>query len=217
MIAFSERWNFMEKLLFPACSLGEEFEALPFTRLTYSLWENGDPYRPPTFFKMALVQNALTVELRCFEDEPKALFKKRDEPIWCDSCLEFFLEPLQDRKEYINIECNALGTFLCEFGEGREGRKFVKELTALSPSVSPYKKRTTDGNCWGVKITVTKDFIASLYGVKPDEVDFKHLRANFYKCGDECERPHYLAFRPVGTNPPGFHAPDYFTNFELKI
>jgi hypothetical protein len=35
-------------------------------------------------------------------------------------------------------------------------------------------------------------------------------RANFYKCGDETEIPHYGAWNPVGSPKPDFHLPEYF-------
>ena len=43
------------------------------------------------------------------------------------------------------------------------------------------------------------------------------IRANFYKCGDDCEIPHYIAFAPVTTLPPGFHNPDCFMEFKRSI
>ncbi|WP_431217920.1 carbohydrate-binding family 9-like protein [Puia sp. P3] len=37
-----------------------------------------------------------------------------------------------------------------------------------------------------------------------------HATANFYKCGDECPEPHYLAWNNIGTPAPDFHQPRYF-------
>ena len=34
--------------------------------------------------------------------------------------------------------------------------------------------------------------------------------ANFYKCGDETQKPHYLSWNPVKTSKPDFHRPEYF-------
>ena len=34
--------------------------------------------------------------------------------------------------------------------------------------------------------------------------------ANFYKCGDETQKPHYLSWSPVKTSKPDFHSPEYF-------
>jgi hypothetical protein len=35
-------------------------------------------------------------------------------------------------------------------------------------------------------------------------------RANFYKCGDETETPHFGAWSPVQTPQPDFHRPEFF-------
>ena len=48
-----------------------------------------------------------------------------------------------------------------------------------------------------------------------ENIDFSSVRANFYKCGDECETPHYIAMFPVTTLPPGFNNPECFKEFKL--
>ena len=50
--------------------------------------------------------------------------------------------------------------------------------------------------------------------VEKETIDFSIVRANFYKCGDDCEIQHYLAFSPVTTLPPGFHNPECFAIFK---
>lgn len=37
-------------------------------------------------------------------------------------------------------------------------------------------------------------------------------KANFYKCGDNTSKPHYLSWNPIGTESPDFHRPDFFGN-----
>jgi hypothetical protein len=34
--------------------------------------------------------------------------------------------------------------------------------------------------------------------------------ANFYKCGDDTSKRHYLSWNPVKTAKPDFHRPEYF-------
>ncbi|MCK7480493.1 MAG: carbohydrate-binding family 9-like protein [Candidatus Moduliflexus flocculans] len=49
---------------------------------------------------------------------------------------------------------------------------------------------------------------ASIYG---REIDAGcRSAANFYKCGDETEFPHYGAWSPVETPAPDFHRPEFF-------
>ena len=41
-------------------------------------------------------------------------------------------------------------------------------------------------------------------------VDGKEIRANFYKCGDELDKPHYLSWNPINLEKPNFHCPEFF-------
>src|SRR5690625_7843138 len=67
----------------------------------------------------------------------------------------------------------------------------------------------------------------SLTAIVPVEIFVHHqglelsglrARANFYKCGDETETPHYLSWNPIDTARPDFHQPSYFGRllFECK-
>lgn len=177
-------------------------------------WESIPPYRPKTYFKMGVSQEGITAFLKCYESEPKAVYENRDDPVYKDSCLEFFVAPVPFKDEYINVECNSKGVFLCEFGKEKCNRRSVRDLTSLSPIVEPFHGDDGIGAYWGVKITLTKDFIAELFSVEKSKLNFDTVKANFYKCGDECEIPHYVAFAPVTSLPPGFHNPECFAIFE---
>ena len=187
-----------------------------FTELKSYHWESLPPYRPRTFFKIGVCDDSLKAILKCYEKEPKTVFTKRDEAIYKDSCLELFVAPLDERKEYINIECNSKGAFLSEFGSERNDRRLVSTVTTISPTVEPFFSEDVNGSYWGVEITLTKEFIAELYSVDISEITFNSIKANFYKCGDECETAHYLAFSPVNTLPPGFHNPECFATFKTE-
>lgn len=190
----------------------EDFEKACFHRMTSYHWESDPPYRPATYFKMGVVGDDLVAVLECFEENPRAIYANRDDPVYTDSCLEFFVAPVEGRDEYINVEMNSEGVFLCEFGKGKYDRVFVSSLTESAPLVEAFKGEGIDGSFWGVKVTLTKDFICKLYNI--EDVSFTTVKANFYKCGDECEIPHYIAFSPVTTLPPGFHNPQCFATFK---
>ena len=40
--------------------------------------------------------------------------------------------------------------------------------------------------------------------------------ANFYKCGDDTTKPHYLSWNPVKTENPDFHRPEFFGTLNFK-
>ena len=189
----------------------KEFENACFNNLESYHWESNPPYRPHTSFKMGVVGDSLVATLKCYEESPRAVYTKRDDPIYTDSCLEFFVAPVEGRDEYINIEMNSKGVYLSEFGKGKYDRVFVRTLTDMEPEVKSFGGTDDEGAYWGVTATLTKEFICDLY--KISDFSFTTVKANFYKCGDECEVPHYLAFSPVTTLPPGFHNPECFATF----
>ena len=42
------------------------------------------------------------------------------------------------------------------------------------------------------------------------------IRANFYKCGDKLQQPHFLSWNPISTPRPNFHVPQFFGTLELE-
>lgn len=192
----------------------DDFNKADFYKLESYHWEAETPYRPDTYFKIGVVNDELVAILKCYEKSPKAQYVNRDDPIYLDSCLEFFVAPVENRAEYINVEMNSKGAFLCEFGKLKPERCFISEITSLSPRVETFSSVDGNGAFWGVKAVLSKDFISALYKIDKKDIMFTEIRANFYKCGDDCDVPHYLAFSPVTTLPPGFHNPECFASFK---
>lgn len=188
-------------------------DSLDFIKLNSFHWENDPPYRPETFFKVFVQNGMLNVIFKCYEENPRAVYTQTDETVFKDSCVEFFFSPVDGRSEYINLEMNSKGVYLCEFGNMKPDRCFIKELTAICPEVTPCNGKDDQGAFWGVKAKISKELIAELYKIKPEKITFDSIRANFYKCGDSCEIKHYESFLPVSTLPPGFHNPACFAVF----
>ncbi len=191
----------------------ESFEKECYHKMTSYHWEAPVPYRPDTYYKVGIIGKSIVAQLKCYEENPKAVYENRDDPIYKDSCLEFFVKPFEEFPEYINVECNSKGAFLCEIGEGKHGRQLLKAVTDLSPIVESFFGRDAKGSYWGVKIEITEDLLKGVFEIS--SVNFSIVSCNFYKCGDECEIPHYLAASPVTTLPPGFHNPQCFAKYKL--
>ncbi len=180
-------------------------------------WEADTPYRPYTYANVGFVGDLLVAVLKCYEEDPKTECINRDDPIYTDSCLEFFVAPVSERAEYINVECNSKGVFLCEFGAGKYERVLLASLTEFSPLVESFKGLDEKGAYWGVFVALSKELVSDVYKTSIDEITFDTIKLNFYKCGDGCSIPHYLAFSSVTTLPPGFHNPECFATFKKEI
>ena len=192
-----------------------DFLSAPYNEMKSYHWESDPPYRPAVFCKLGVVGDTLTSFLKCYEISPRAVYTKRDDPMYLDSCLELFVAPVEGRAEYVNVESNSNGAFLCEFGDGKYNRRLSADLTPLSPQVTSFRGADEKGAFWGVKVELSKEFICSLYDCS--NFEYGSIRANFYKCGDDCEKPHYIAFAPVNTLPPGFHNPECFVEIKRSL
>ena len=42
------------------------------------------------------------------------------------------------------------------------------------------------------------------------DLNGKTMRANFYKCGDLLQTPHFLSWAPIDLPQPKFHCPEFF-------
>lgn len=171
-----------------------------------------DNQKPKAFAQFCgVLSKGLYARLWCFENHTNASYIERDDPVYKDSCLELFFQPVVGRREYINIETNSKGVFLSQFGKGRMRRVFLKQLTSLAPEITVLKIETQVGrsNAWGVEIFVPDALIAELY-----HIDYHTgaglITGNFYKCADAAARPHYAAAFPVGDAVLGFHNPGTF-------
>lgn len=116
-----------------------------------------------------------------------------------DSCLEFFFAPMKDDVRYFNFEWNKLCNAYVGFGAERKTRarqifKSAQELFA------PVSTDTADG--WAIEYRIPLSFIRMYM---PEASFTGRAACNFYKCGDETETPHYLAWSPLSSEKPDYH------------
>ncbi|MFR8012544.1 MAG: carbohydrate-binding family 9-like protein [Clostridia bacterium] len=196
----------------PLYESGPCFETAPCAQLDSFHWEAELPYRPKTSAQLCAVRGG-GIYYRAFTDETdlRAVGTQRDDPVYEDSCLELFLNPFPEQSDcYINVEVNPNGAFLCQFGPERENRRWVRDLTELAPEVHAFR----ENGGWGITVHLGEDFLQALYGADY-HTQKRTMRGNFYKCGDRTDHPHYGAFAPVSTLPPGFHNPECFADIIL--
>lgn len=189
-----------------------EIELAPLGRIDSFHWEKDGYSRPESFFRLCAVgSKGIYAKLWSFEDNIRAECRKRDDPCYTDSCLEFFLMPVPGDERYMNFEVNPNGVYLSEIGEKREGRILISKISSLEPRISPFRK----GKEWGYEIFLSEKFISSVYGVGYS-VEESAIKGNFYKCADLSVSPHYGAHFPVSSASLGFHNPDCFGNIIIR-
>jgi len=172
-------------------------------------WDNYS-YKPDVSFRTGHTDDQIWLKFEVKENYIRAKETRTNGDVYKDSCVEFFVS--FDEKNYYNFEFNCIGTIHLAYGENRNNRNFVNPKIVNTIKIEstlgnqPFEEKK--GNFeWDliVKIPLTVFVYSDLKTLRK-----RKARANFYKCGDETAKPHFLTWNPVKTEQPDFHQPDYF-------
>ncbi len=183
-----------------------DWSTVPAARINTYRWRTG--HAPKAEARLVFVaEHGFYLHMRCAESSPRAVYRDYMDPVYTDSCLEFFADWLGDGR-YINLEMNANGAQLSCIGPNRHHRTPIAERTG--GDIFPIKAEVfTDA--WCVTATLPLDLLARVLGVKCLTVGPGFaFRGNFYKCGDATAMPHYGMWHPVESEHPDFHRPEFF-------
>lgn len=159
--------------------------------------------------QVSLHCNADLIQIQFDVDDPlpcyRAQIRADGERCYEDSCVEIFIQSLENPNEYFNFEFNSRGFCLAAKGSSREDRiPFIKEDYSKIHRVATSPQIQGLSIIWALKVSIPK----SLLGEPSPSID--KVIGNVYKCGDLCERPHYLSLYPIDTDKPDFHRPEFF-------
>ena len=103
-------------------------------------------------------------------------------------------------KRYINFEVNPSGIMHIGIGADRYDRQLIFDDRKIFCIESDAK----EGD-WRLKYYIPDEFLYKFFK-KISPV----AKANFYKCGEKTDHPHYGAWSEVETEIPDFHVSDFF-------
>lgn len=185
-------------------------EQIDFQPLDTVDWPEAYPYRPAVQFRLAHTGDALLLHFRVSEASVRAVAQDNGR-VWEDACVEFFSVPAGDGV-YYNLECNCAGAMLVGGGAARAGRQRASAEVLgrvqrwASLGREPFDERV--GACsWEVALVVPA---ATFFLHDLRDFSGRDIRANFYKCGDLLQTPHYLSWNPIELEKPNFHCPQFF-------
>ena len=165
------------------------------------------PYAPRVSFRIAHSDDALAILFEVEEEHVRAVSLESNGPVWEDSCVEFFVKSPAG-EGYFNFEVNCIGTMLAAKRLSRtEATLFNAEQMGKIRCFGSLAKAPIDSRGAGQKWWMVEVIPFSLLGLKSAP---KSLRCNFYKCGDKCDRPHFLSWSPIDKPEPNFHCPEFF-------
>lgn len=186
--------------------------------IAYQNWGVGS-ILPKVEVKLGYTKEGLVLLFKVEEYESLARYCDTNDPVYKDSCVEFFFTTQND-KNYYNFEFNAIGALLSQTGSSREDRIFAtaSELSTIYRSCNYTLNKTMHNNAvlfiaqWELGVFLPKELLTKR------NVNLQagnQIFANFYKCGDELKDPHYLSWNPVMSETPNFHLPDFFATLEF--
>ena len=180
---------------------------------TYKLLPNPSwhPHDKALPVSVECVRNFEYLEFTFNVIEPPDCFRlectKDGDPCWQDSCVEVFIA---SHNGYYNIETNAAGKSLAEFGSSRNGRRQFEPLEyySLQRRVLMEPTARPDGQIqWVLQLRISNEKLQ----LSPVEL----VIGNLYKCGSMARIPTYLCAFKVDTPTPDFHRPEFFRNIFL--
>ena len=192
-------------------------EGVEYQKIGVCNWPSEFPYAPSVEFGVAHSGDTIYIHYKVSEKTTGAAAGEDLGRVWEDSCVEFFCCPEAESSFYYNIECNCIGTILVCGGPGRHDReKASAEVLAgvqrwSSLGREPFAER--EEGPWEVALVIPagtffKHSVGDLGGAK--------MRANFYKCGDLLQTPHFLSYAPIAVANPDFHRPEFFTAIDFE-
>lgn len=173
-------------------------------------WSVAYPYCPHSRLFVAHSGKDLYLKFQILENNIKATYLHDQEPVWEDSCVEFFCKK-NGSDSYMNFEFNCIGACLATTRKGRS----VDVVPLSEEQMNQIERYSTLGrqtfaekeglHYW--ELTVKIPFTV----LNLDVNDLaKGLMGNFYKCADGSSTPHYVSWSPILTEAPDFHCPTYF-------
>ena len=179
----------------------------------------GSGHKPIVKVKMLYDLKHIYVFFKVIDQYVKCLHTDYQSPVWKDSCVEFFVSPM-NTKGYFNFEINCGGTLLLYFIENWERtengfKKFTKvdletaEMVSITHSLPTLIKEEIQGPItWYIQACIKFSLFEKYLGPIGDPKGSEWY-ANFYKCGDETSHPHWGSWQPIAGEL-NFHRPDVF-------
>jgi hypothetical protein len=172
-------------------------------------WPNYS-YKPAASFAIAHNDDCILLKYFVTENCIRALYRETHDPVFRDSCVEFFIS-FDNDEEYYNLEFNCIGTCMLGFGNGKANRKLVPEEYIKNIRRQSIIKTVNVKNVmlthWELTLIIPREvFIYHSISTFKD----RNCRANLFKCGDELPEPHFLSWQRIESDFPDFHQPEFF-------
>ena len=167
-------------------------------------------YKPDAYFAIGYGNDCIVLKYNVKEKAIRAVYNQPNEPVYEDSCVEFFIS-FGNEPGYYNFEFNCIGTCLLGFGKGRENRELLPEsvirLIKTDARLTQENNQVYGDVSWELTLMIP---LAVFNHHSFTSLKGQQCRANFYKCGDKLPEPHFLTWSNIESPEPDFHRPEFF-------
>lgn len=186
-------------------AIGSAFSSITGIPIAMANWKAYD-YIPLVTFKILHSNAHIFLCYEVAEEHIRAKYNAINEPVYKDSCVEFFIS--FDGNNYYNLEFNCIGTPLVGYGTSDSASRILlppERIAGIETASQLHVTKT--GARWTLLIKIPIDLfdahpIRSLKGLT--------CSGNFYKCGDDLPTPHFLSWNAIQHSEPNFHLPQFF-------
>jgi hypothetical protein len=177
------------------------------------LWD-ATGYFPEVSFTLAYTEDSILLKYFVNEKYIRAFYREANDPVFNDSCVEFFIALNGDSK-YYNLEFNCTGTTSIAYGVDRHNRVDVPAdvVKRIKASSSIQASNSDELISWELTLQIPFEVFTYHHITSLKNED---CRANFYKCGDELPVPHFLSWNNIINPQPNFHLPAFFGNVKFQ-
>lgn len=188
--------------------INDYFDGLSVNVIDHVNWSSF-PYKPEVSFRLFYTSYAIYIRYDISEQSVLALKQSVNDPVYQDSCVEFFISPKADC--YYNFEFNAIGIPYGGYKESGSGgtmsnEKVSKIRTHSTLGSDPFEE-TEEAVSWSLTVEIP---LSLFIGEDVDRLRGRSMTANFYKCGDHMKVPHFISWNKIVCDKPNFHRPEDF-------
>ena len=143
--------------------LPTDWTGVPRAAIDQYAWS--DVYTPQAYAQLIKIEGyGFALRMVCSEKEPRAVYTAYNQPIYTDSCLEFFAAWDGASDKYLNMEMNANGALLSCVGKDRYERTPTLDVCGELPTVEGFVTDTE----WGIVARIPFSVIWGVYGIEAD-------------------------------------------------
>ncbi|MES2265168.1 MAG: carbohydrate-binding family 9-like protein [Bacteroidota bacterium] len=174
--------------------------------IRHAPWSAGEK-QPEASFALAYDNDEIYLKYYVNEHTLKAEYSRFNDPVFEDSCVEFFIA-FDNDASYYNLEFNCMGTSRAQYGQHKTGRTFIPVNLLKTIRHQTLVKSNVVGNIqWELTLCIPK----KIFKFHP-ALSFEQSKAkvNLFKCGDGLPQPHFLCWNKIEAQQPEFHLSRFF-------